>query len=67
MMGLVHSKSGGTNTSTAPLEARVVDDVELRRYGRKGMSFLGFWEAELPSYVPGTDAGNGTIAGVLLE
>ncbi len=53
--------------ATGLAEARVVDDVELRGYGSKGMSFLAFWDADLPYDERGTDVCNFIIKGVLLE
>ena len=52
--------------ATGLAEVRVVDDVELRGYGSKGMSFLAFWDADLP-VEPGTATWNHIIKGVLIE
>ena len=52
--------------ATGLVELRVIDDVELRGYGRKGSSFLAFWDADLP-IEKGTDVWNHIVKGVLLE
>ena len=52
--------------ATGLVEARVVDDVELRGYDRKGSSFMAFWDADLPTE-PGTATWNHIIRGVLVE
>jgi hypothetical protein len=52
--------------ATGLVELRVVDEVELRGYGRKGSSFIAFWDADLP-IEKGTDVWNHIIKGVLLE
>ena len=51
---------------TGLVEARVVDNVELRGYDRKGSSFMAFWDADLP-VESWTAAWNHIIKGVLLE
>ena len=52
--------------ATGLVEVRVVDDVELRGYDRKGSSFMAFWDADLP-VESGTATWNHIIKGVLLE
>jgi hypothetical protein len=52
--------------ATGLVELRVIDDVELRGYDRKGSSFLTFWDADLP-IEKGTASWNFIIHGVLIE